>query len=293
MYCNHCGYQSQDNFQFCPKCGTAVQSNPCQSDPRQENPYHSNPYQSTPYQDAPVYETPVSSNPAAQTILMALKDKLFFIICILMSVACGASLLSGSLPLLELLFAIFLWITHSQAQKDVADAAHLRRVSGTVYAQYVITNISAVLVAVCGVIVAAGFQILASDPELIEALTSELQQYGGEFNIAVQGITALTGGVFIAVFLIIGALMFVINLFSVRYLHRFAKSVYQSIQNGVLELKHTSAARIWLYIFGVFIGISALSSLASMDIFTAVSNGANCAVCILSAVLINRYFAEA
>ena len=101
----------------------------------------------------------------ADQLLPALKDPLFLVVCILLSISCLLSLSAGSVPLIDILITVFLWLTYAQARKDIADAGHLRCVSGALYAQYVIVYVVAGLLLVVGVILmlyfANGFQATA------------------------------------------------------------------------------------------------------------------------------------
>ena len=258
MKCEACGYESENSFNFCPGCGAAIQN------------------------------TEISQNPAANAILCALKDKLLLVICILLSASCIFSLAADSIPLLNILTTVFLWIAYAKSRKDIADAEQLRCVSGTVYAQYVITNVVSIIFMVVGVICFAAFDAIAGQPAIWEAIAEEL-------GTDILPVAELTGSifavVFASVFIFIGALMLVLNIFSMRYIHHFAKSVYQSIQNGALELKHIKATYVWLFIFGACSAIGAVSSLVA-DITVALNGGASAAAAIIAGLLIRKYFAD-
>lgn len=275
MYCNNCGHQSAEDFRFCPNCGAEATPNP---------------YQANPNRDAPHYEEPVNTNPAAQAVLNALKDKLFFILCILMTIVTGASLLTGTIPIFNLLITVFLWLVHSQVDKNIVDAGNLRCVSGTIYAQYVTVNVCGIILIICGVVCG----LLSGNADFTSALQSEM----GALDFYIEGFNpdmvyanvALASGIFFAiVFFLTGAIFLVFNFFSYRYIHRFAKSVYQSVQQGVLVLEHTEATRNWLIVFAVFAGISTLGSFGS---FGMLANGANCAACILASQLISKHLMQ-
>ena len=66
----------------------------------------------------------------ADRVLPALKDGIFLAICILMSASCLISLSMDSIPLINILATVFLWLTYAQSRKDIVDAKHLRCVSG-------------------------------------------------------------------------------------------------------------------------------------------------------------------
>lgn len=131
MKCANCGFESEQNYSVCPQCQANTQS-----------------------------------NPAAQKILCVLKDPLFLVICILMSISCAISLAADNLPLINILITVFLWLTYAQSRKEIADAKHLRFISGAVYANYVINYVIAGLVVILGVIFAVAFGLIASNPRL-------------------------------------------------------------------------------------------------------------------------------
>ena len=106
MKCNQCGFEAAQDSLFCPQCGERM------------------------VQDAS------GRSGFADQLLPALKDPLFLVVCILLSISCLLSLSAGSVPLIDILITVFLWLTYAQARKDIADAGHLRCVSGALYAQY-------------------------------------------------------------------------------------------------------------------------------------------------------------
>lgn len=258
MKCNECGYESEQGFSYCPSCGAGPQP------------------------------AMVSQNVAAMTVLAALKDNLFLVLCILMSASCILSLAADSLPLISILTTVFLWLVYAQSRKDIADAKQLRNVSGTIYAQYVLNNVLAVILLVVGVIFALAFGILAENPDFTDYMGYIMEIDEDSLAIA-EILTAVSGGIIMVIFAIAAIVIAVINIFSIRYIHRFAKSVYQSIQTGVLELKHVGATRGWLIAFAVCSGISALSSLAVDGLAASLSSAIGCAICIIAVMLINKY----
>lgn len=257
MKCANCGFENMQDFSFCPSCG------------------------------APVCEV-APANDAVKKILQALKDPLFLVLCILVSVSCFFTLITSGPDVISILFTIFLWLTYAQARKDIADPKYLRYVSGTLYAHYVLINVAAIFTIVIGVLLAA-FANTILDSTVVNALFAELE---GELPAEAMAYIypLLTSGlltlVFVA-FIAAGVGILLINLFSIRYIHRFAKSVYKSIEAGTLTLKHVNAARVWLYIFGIFSGLALLSS--SDGITTYLLTAASCAASIIAAVLIQKH----
>lgn len=265
MKCVNCGYETAQDYAFCPECGTAVQP-------------------VTP----PAVTPEQPGNPAAETVLQALKHPLFLVLCILMSAYCALTLVSTGPDVLTILFTIFLWLTYAKSREDIADAGHLRCISGTFYANYIITNVFAILVIVMGVILGLALSLIGSDPafinELISALDlgAEVTSLLGQFSGAVIGIIFLVG------LTVAGVLMLTFNLFANHRIHRFAKSVYQSVQTGRLELQHSKAAHSWLWVFGIFSGISLLGELRSGELVPILRGAVDCAMPIIAAILVKN-----
>ena len=274
MICKFCGFENGQDFSYCPNCGA---------------PAHMD--------EAPIPVSPVPVNVAAKKILPALKDTLFLVLCILMSISCGATLISTGPDVLSILFTIFLWLVYAQARKGIADATHLRQVSGTVYAHYVIINVCAILLIVLGGILGLCFSAMVNNAafmsELVTELELELELGMYDTQALMQLLPSVSGTLIFVIFVSVGALMLVINIFSIRYIHRFAKSVYKSVESGTLELKHANATYVWLIVFAVCSGLGLLEVLGSGDVMAIVSNGASCAMPILAAILIKKYLLTA
>ncbi len=266
MKCSNCGHESSQDFTFCPTCGTQVQSSTAQL-----NPIPSQPAQS----------------PAALQILPILQDKLFCVLCILMSVSCLMALTNEGLPLINILVTVFLWLTYAQGCKNIADEKHLRCVSGCVYAMYVINYVLASIVLVIGAIFAIAFSYLAGTPAYLEAILTGLVDME-VYEIIAEVISFIPAGLIFIIFLFVSALLLALNIFSIRYLHRFIQSVYRSLESGEPILLHTRTAMIWLFIIGGFKIPDFLSNLSN-NLIAALGSGAEAAVCIIAGLLIRNY----
>lgn len=255
MKCTKCGFESELDHPVCPQC-----------------------------------QAEIRPNPAAQKILRALRDPLFLVICILMSISCAVSLAADALPLISILITVFLWLTYAQSRKEIADAKHLRCISGAVYANYVITYVVAGLIVIVGIIFTVAFGLIAGNPDFLETFFSELIDV--DFAAYSQALTLIPSGIILVVFVFIAAILVVINIFALRYIHRFAQSVYQSIEAGVLSLKHVTTTKVWMFIIGGLSAVSCLSNLAN-DAFEAfLSSASSGAICILAGLLIHKYFSD-
>lgn len=271
MKCNNCGFESERDFEYCMNCGAAADKNA-----------------------VPVEA--VSLNPAADKVMNALKDRLFLVICILMTASCVLSL-NGGLPLINILITVFLWLTYADAQKGFASENHLRNISGTVYANYVITNVACGILIVCGVLLGAIFALFANTPEFISELEAVLSEYDfSEFGINMadipQGFGLIMGWIIAFVFIAIAAIGLVFNLLGMRKIHRFAKSVYQGIMYQNPNFENPRAAKNWLLFFGICSAISAVSSLTSGSITSVLTAGCIAASEIIAYILIDKYLVE-
>lgn len=209
---------------------------------------------------------------ATDVVLAALKDKLFLVICILVSVSCFLGLVAEGPDVFSILYTIFLWLTYAQAYKNVAHAGHLRCISGTVYAQYIVVNVAAIIVMVMGVLLA----VLGMFGRHLITHNWLLLGWAYAFGMTV----------FCIIFAAVGIGLLVFSMFSLRYIHRFAQSVYQSLQTGTLALRHTKAVHGWLWAFGILAGIGGLGSGKVL----LLKGAADCAACIIAALLVRKYF---
>lgn len=262
MKCNKCGWETAENNDFCPQCGNRL-----------------------------IVEEASVGNFTAK-LLSALRDPLFLVVCILLSATCLMTLATGSIPLIEILITIFLWLTYNRARQGIADANYLRCVSGTVYANYVISYVAAGLVLFAGAVIAVALNAVQdSMGDLWNEIMGELAQE--EALSSIMEIIPLISGT--AIFLacaITAAIMVVLNIFTLRYVHRFAKSVYRSIGQNAPEIKCANAAKIVLFILGGFSAVSCLSSLFSFQLGGFLANASSGGCSIIAGLLIHKYLAK-
>ena len=261
MKCTNCGFESEQNGAFCPNCGAAVQT------------------------------AMVRENPAGRKVLSALKDPLFLVICILMSAACVLSLAADSLPLLKILFSVFLWLVYAQSRKDSVDVKHLRCVSGVAFAQYIITYVLAGLVLLLGAGGAAVLAVLTDEADFVVPVLGESVDAVTEEGM-LKVMELLSGGFFVLLFVLLAAIVVVTNLFTMRYIHGFAKSVYQSVEAGALKLKYATATPVVLFVLGGISAVSCLSATASGEILLVLTGAADSAAPIIAGLLIRKYLSN-
>ncbi len=265
MKCKNCGFESEQNFEYCVNCGTKASD---------EN-------------FVPV--EPVSLNPAADVILPALRDKLFLALCILMSVLCLLSLSSSGLPLLNILFTIFLWLAYADAQKGFANEKHLQCISGTVYAQYVIVNVASIIFIVCGVLFGGLFNLVSDNTDVIAEFDLLLETLGLSQMDITQELIGVFGWIFGAIFVVIGVIMLLFNAFMMRKIHRFAKSVYTGIMFQNPEFEKPETVRNWFVFIAVCGGINVINSITLANPIYMLESVCLTAIPIIVITLINKH----
>ena len=260
MKCSNCGFEAAQDSLFCPQCGARMTQ----------------------------VEAPRGT--FADRILPALKDPLFLVVCILQSVACVFSLAYGTIPLIGILFTVFLWLAYAQAHKNIADANHLRCVSGTLYAQYILEYVSAGLLLVVGVILAIAFTVAGSSISYLwGAVMDALAVQLGAYNSILALLSTVSGSVFFFICAFFATLKVVFNLFTLRYLHRFTKAVYQGIEQDASEIQHVTTAKIVLFILGGLTLVSSLSGLIGNQLNDFFSSAASGSCAIIAGLLVHKH----
>ena len=255
MTCSKCGFEAATNDVFCPQCGERLIPE----------------------------EAPISAFKAK--LLPALRDPLFLLMCILMSVSCFFSITLSSLPVIDIIITIFLWLTYAQANKDIADASHLRCVSGALFAEYVLGFVKAGLLLVLGVILTIAFSAINY---IIPDPWGELSQIEG-----LEGLVTFLSSLSGVIFLIICALgaigLVVFNIFTMRYLHKFVQSLYRSVEQDADQFKYVKAAKVVLFVLGGLLAVKALIALISNDITDCIITAAGCSCYIVAGLLVHKH----
>lgn len=262
MKCNHCDYESEQEFKFCPLCGTAG-----------------------------VVETTVQ-NTLAEKLLAAMQDRLFLAICILLTVSAGIALFSGSVSVISVLMTVFIWLIYAASRKGTVDTNHMRNLSGTIYAEYVINNVLYILLGICGVIIGFALTALTSNPALMNSIKDQLLYSNPMVNMIFGMITAFSGWLIALVILVAVALGLTFNILGLRKIHRLAKAAYQSVENPDPQLvQKAQKANTWLWVFGIFAAVGALSSLLALNLPDFLTGGSSAAAYIIAALLVKKYIA--
>ena len=267
MKCNNCGNEIVENSDFCTFCGSPV---------------------------SPSEPTEAPTSAVHQKILDVFKDKLFLVLCILVSVATVFSIANSNVPLLLIMFTIFLWLIYAKATKNAVDIKNMRCVSGTVFATYVINWVIIGLLGFATVIGAIITLAIGSTAEFENTINQILSEYDFSVN-GFDSLLALTTGsimiiavVAFIIFLVICVIAAIVNVFGMRSLHKFAKSLYISAEIDNFCIEKLNAAKSWLLVFGIFTCISALPCIDNFKAF--ITSGSLGAAYILAYVLVKKHF---
>ncbi len=273
MKCMHCGFEVADEFSFCPNCG------------KKQIEYSSD------EQSSNLENLAVSINPVEDFMLRVLKDKLFLVLCILVSSATVFALANDSINIIGILMSVFLWLTYASAYKGIADTNHLRSVSGTYYANYIISFIGAILVLVLGLLMTFVFGVIATGNELMSSIVEEMEFAAGD-TVAdlLIGLLSVSAAWVFVIFALIGVGIILVLKFAVKPTHSFIQSIYKSLEKGEFLFCSANTAKTWLLISGILSGFSAVGCLLIMNVSGFLSAGSTAAASIIGSILIKKYF---
>ncbi len=228
----------------------------------------------------------VQENP----VLKALKDDLFLVICILMSIACGLNLIGG-FPVILILLTVFLWITFAKVNRGNNPKSSLRYISGTVTAQYVLNYVTGGLIILLGVLIGLIATALFTDPEVLESMTA----YGFEVDEMTAEILTLLGEVggwvIGIIFGLAGVGIIIYNALAFRPVRKFAKAVYENYDAAQPDPGKINTARIALWVIGIFAVVGSFSLIVTASLLSALAMMAEGGAAIASAILIKKSIA--
>ena len=279
MRCNYCQSEFEDSAKFCPVCGAPV-------GPSEDNkPDYFSQANEFPPQSEFVPSVPMI-NPLHAKTDMLVKDNLFLATCILHTVATALPLFGEfkGINVILIIIAVFLWIIYAESKKGLPNPARIRIISGCIYATKVVLYVLGGLLALMGII-----SFFSTKPwiklftDAFDAGTIPSDDFERFFSI---------GGWIIGITFIFAALLIIIlTYFSYGKIHKFVKSCYENIQSGVDALENRNTTSVWLIVFAVFIGITALGSITS-DPVSSIAFGCQAATCVISHLLIKKYYYE-
>lgn len=263
MKCTNCGFENEQDFAFCPQCGAASESTAIER-------------ASSEMPNIP------ATNPLADKTLAALKHPLFLTICILVSVAALFGLANDGLPLLHILATVFLWIIFAKSRKGDVHTEMMRCISGVVFADYVISYVVTGLLIAIGGLLTAVIAIAAGSATIFDEIVNGLGLMDAEYIDLVEILLSASGVIVFLIFVLLAAVIFVLNFFGTRKIHEFIKSLYQANQNGTSTVLYVKESKTWLLVLGILSAVFGITSLANIAIGAAM---------IIASVLVGKCFA--
>ena len=280
MKCSACGTDCADSARFCTNCGNELATAVTVEETRPETERDS---ADTAFH-AEEFRTETNS---FVSYLLGIDRRLFLAICILISVSTVLSL--PSFPVFKILFTIFFWIIYAKLVKGEVDAANLRCVSGTLFAEYVVNWCLIGLLLLAAVICLCSAGLIGSAaaviPSLIDGEFSALTPIlSGSFSIGV-------GVVFVVLLLIAGGMIF-FNVSAHRSFHHFVKSLYKSAESGTNLIEKAKTAKGWMMALGIIVGIGAVFCLFGAELVGFLVSGADAAAYFIGYVILKKYFLQ-
>ncbi len=259
MYCEKCGTPYTEGDTFCSNCGTSLKGNSLKGN----------------------------------SLLDALKHPLFLVLCILITGGCGLAIINKELSVISILLTIFFWLTYASAAKGMVSQKHLRCISGTIFASYVVNFVIFGAIAFVGIMMAIVLPLVGTGSWIASfvEIETELQELHEVFAGGIAGMTflSITAIVLLIVCLIVAVVGIVLNILGFRKIHKFAQSVYLNAYSENPIFYKPSVVCGWLIVFSVFFGLSALSNLEESFLWF-LEEGAYCAACIVGHIWIRKYF---
>ncbi len=241
MKCPYCQSEYHDGLAVCPSCAAPNTS-------AQQG------YNNTQNAEQGYDTVNTQHYPSAIEILkQAVNTPLFLVATILFSVYCGLSFLSGSLPVLDILLTVGLWLLYSECRKNhpnpyVFSSTPLTLIKIVETIKYVVTWILTVLLALLPLLI---FFIIYA----ISAST------GGVINIGVIILVCILFFVMIVIASVPGIIMR-------RGFLNYAKGAADTVQTGTRPQKLSSVAPILCIVFSVIGILSCGASFFMIDLLS-------------------------
>lgn len=253
MLCKKCNAEIEDGATFCPYCAANL-----------------------------------TEGAPKNIITDMLSDKLFLVMCILLSVGVGLGVIAGSFNVLGILTLIFMWLTFSNVKSGNDIKSHMRGISGTIYAEYVITLVVTVIIGVCLLLCIFAFSFMGSEfyEEFAKGFAEGLDTSGVAADLSVFKTGKIAIGLILAIVFIVMAIL-IVGIISTKKIHSFAKELYQCLDTPECITKAASG-RTWIIVSAVFSGMSVVSD-AGEGLIAFLAAGCNTAIYVLAAILINKY----
>ncbi len=274
MFCKKCGHEYNEGQMFCTGCGEALteanRSQPQGSYADEEYSGNENTIKAS--------KSQVRKSLVADKFVSAFSNNLFMVACILTTVSVCISFIVGVMDVISVLYAIFMWLIYGDAKRGIANSKYMRFISGTVYA------VKILLWVVFGAgAVSAFLSLVASSAAAVD------------FNMTFSRYTQISEvlGVGIALFMFLffafgAATALLLNILFYKPAHKFAQSIYTSVDTGVMNLENVSKTKNGIIVLLVIKVLSVLVSDLNSGNF--IRSGCLCATYILIYLWLKKHF---
>lgn len=278
MICKKCGLNNPEG-NFCANCGADLRDGDAYTD-----------YSPAGTAD---FNAPIM-NPVVNLLNSAAKNNMFLSVCILLSVSAVFSIFNGAMPgLFLILHIIFAWLIFAAACKENITFEKIRNVSGTIKAEYIINYVSAGMFAFLGVLVTIILLAFGNNPEVwnevVAALETELPENEATTILAflAESTEVFVILLFVA-FLLLAAIVVLVNVFIFRPMWRFARSLWLSVQQGRFALEKSRKTATVIMVYGI---ICVIGAFGADDVIGVIAQGAQAAAMIVGSVWLKKSIA--
>ena len=309
MFCNKCGARLAEDAVFCTVCGTRVASascdssepvKTCEANEQTDGAYNANPIS---FEDL--------SDSAISKIITAFSSSAFLALCILFTISVGAAALTGSIDIINILFAVGLWLIRTAAvtNNTAGFSTPFRMISALTTIGVVLRWIAVGLLLLSSVIffvagiMAPPFDELMAEVDSREAYEVIMIESGAgldeivtyddfmtAWNIVIDFL--MMGGLIIfgSVMVVIAIILALVNIFCYHSIRRCAKSFVNAYNTNEKCFVSVNTVANWLLVLGVLEIVSAVGTLSSFDIMLTAASGAGAAGMITASQLLKKYF---
>jgi hypothetical protein len=241
-----------------------------------------------------------------------LVSPLMLTLSILISVSAFFSLVSGRVNIFAILYAIAFWISYASAR-----GVETEMKTGGLKMNYYVSKAFMIVMWVVIGLVAAGvvifslcavfgasiptYRIFGNGVDLIPSFSDSFYglAYGipFPFDAAIINSAMLSASVYFVllafILLIICVLMVVIQIFYIRSISKFSRSVYNAALNGRGALIKAKAVRQWTFVLGIFSCLSIFG--VGYDLgqnLAALSGACSGAAMIVGSIMMKKFFAD-
>ena len=247
MFCPKCGKQTNENF--CSNCGADLRNGDAYVNTAPHNPF-------------------MPTNPVTEVINRGGKDGIFCTICILVSISCLLSFSGGGIPVLPILYTVFLWIFFAKACQGKITDKFIRNISGVIFAEFILNFIVAGLYILLGVLCVAIAGSVSYSEEFLRGLLQSLEGQVSQSDLE-NIYSALNSGaatfiviVLLIAFIIAGALIILYNLLCIRPVHKTVKTLHISAAAGQFMIYKPRKAANCLLVLGIIFAVFAVFGIA-------------------------------